>query len=169
MNKKPQPKTSIIEENVMHKIHDKKTVIRPRSYYLYLSALSVIAIVLLVFITTYFMSIATLWLRIQSAAGPAYGAKQNLNTLLGSFPWWALLLGIISLVGITYLVKKTGRMYKIRLIYLIPLVIVASIVIGFIFSYSALPGMFNGHRSNISCETDDINCTSSGRGYNRNR
>ena len=108
MNKKSQPKTSTIEKNVMHQIHDKKTVMRPRSYYIYLTTLSVVAIGLLVFISVYFMSIATFWLRIQSAEGPAYGARQNLATLVGSFPWWALLLGVLSLAGIIYLVKKTG-------------------------------------------------------------
>lgn len=168
MNKKPQPKTSTIEKNVMQKIHDKKTVMRPRSYYIYLTALSVVAIGLLVFISVYFMSIATFWLRIQSASGPAYGARQNLAALLGSFPWWALLLGILSLAGIIYLVKKTGRMYKIRLLYLIPLVIIISIVIGFVFSYSDLPRMFNGHRQNLSCSNSDINCQPTGNGYRRN-
>jgi len=167
MNKKSLPKVSMIEENVMHQIHDKKTVMRPQSYYLFISVLIVIAAVLLIIVTTYFMSVTTLWFRIQSAAGPAFGAKQNLATLVGSFPWWALSLGLISLVSIIFLVRKTGRMYKIRLLYLVPLIIIISVVVGLIFSYSALPGMFNGHRQNISCSTNGANCRPIGNGYNR--
>jgi len=169
MSDKTQPKTSVIEEKVMHKINDGKIHMRSRSFYLYLSTLGAIAIVLLAFISTYFISIATLWLRVQAAKGPAYGAKQNLAILLGSFPWWALLLGLVSLIGIIYLVHKTGQMYKIRLIYLVPILVTVFITIGFIFSYSNLPRIFNGRRvSVISCD-NNIACGSSVRGYLRNK
>src|SRR5665647_3523168 len=108
MNKILRPATSTIEAKVMQKIHTDKPRMRSRFHYLYLSALSVAAIVLLTFITAYFVSIATLWLRIRAAAGPAYGAKQNLALLTSAFPWWALLLGLASLAGVIYLIKKTG-------------------------------------------------------------
>lgn len=169
MNKTFPSKTSTIEEKVMNKIHTNELHMRSRYYYLYISALSVSAIILLIIASTYFVSIATLWLRIRAAEGPAYGARQNLTVLTDTFPWWALLLGLISLAGMIYFVNKAGQMYKLRLLYLIPLVVALIAVIGFMFSYSALPRMFNHHRSNISCTTNDVACNSYGRDYMRHR
>lgn len=115
------------------------------------------------------MSIVSLWLRIQTAAGPAFGAKQNLTILISTFPWWALLIGILSLFAIIIFVNKSGRMYKIRLIYLVPLIILTSIVVGYIFSYSALPALFNNYKQNSSCEVNDTNCKPSAKGYRWNK
>jgi len=155
MSDKIQPKNSPIEEKVMDKIHSGKIHMRPKSHFIYLSALSIISIVLLTFITTYFISIATLWFRVQVAKGPAYGAHHNLTELVGSFPWWALLLGLVSLAGAIYFIHKTGQMYKVRLQYLLPILISVLILLGFIFSYSNLPRMFNGRRSSMISGVDN--------------
>ena len=165
MNKTRQPSGSGIEEKVMQKIHNDRPRMQPRWHYISLSILSMVTVVLLTFITTYLISIATLWLRIRTAEGPAYGAKQNLIALTSSLPWWAVLLGLISLASVIYFIKKTGQMYKIRLIFLIPLVFALVMAIGFILSYSTLPAMFNHHRSNIVCVNYDANCDSLRRGY----
>lgn len=149
MNDKMQPKNSPIEEKVMEKIHSGKIHMRPKSHFIFLGALSIISIALLTFITTYFISIATLWLRVQAARGPAYGAHQNLAELAGSFPWWALALGLISLTGAIFFIHKSWQMYKVRLQYLVPILLVILVILGFIFSYSNLPRMFNGHRFSI--------------------
>ncbi len=169
MNKTRQPSVSGIEEKVMQKIHNDKPRMQSHWHYLALSALSVMAVVALTFITSYFISIATLWLRIRTAAGPAYGARQNLAALTDSFPWWALLLGLITLVGAIYFLKKTGPMYKFRLIFLAPLVVALVLAIGFIFSYSTLPTMFDHRRSNQSCANNDLNCVLPSPGYRHNR
>ncbi|HZJ34685.1 MAG TPA: hypothetical protein VFD55_01575 [Candidatus Angelobacter sp.] len=170
MNDKIQSKNSAIEEKVMKKIHSGKIHMRPKSHFIYLSALSTISIVLLTFIATYFISFATLWFRVQAAKGPAFGARQNLAELAGSFPWWALIMGLISLAGAIYFIHKTGQMYKLRLQYLVPILLTVLIALGFIFSYSNLPRMFNGRKVGvISCYEDNITCDSSIRGYVRNR
>ncbi|MFS8118032.1 MAG: hypothetical protein ACMG55_06005 [Microcoleus sp.] len=170
MNKTTKPKTTTIEKNVMTQIKSGKTHMRPRSYYLSLSVLGVIATSLLGFTAIYFISVSSVWFRIIAADGPAYGAKRNLNALLGIFPWWALVLGLISIAGIVYLVKKQGHMYKVRLIYLIPLVIVLFIALGFALSYSDLPGLMNGnHGASTSCGASDLNCNINGNMYGRGR
>ncbi len=169
MNKKTQPKISPIEELVMSKIKKGEVHMKPHSYYILLGILSILSVSLLGFIAAYFMSIATLWTRIEVAQGPAYGAKQNLANMLGTFPWWALLLGALSLFCIIYFVKKIGPLYKVRLVYLVPIIIALFVAVGFIFSYSTLPQMFNNHQQNLKCATSDIGCRPLGNGYTRNR
>lgn len=168
MSKITKQKASSIEEMVMKRIKSGKIQVRPRSYYLSLSILGAIASLLLGFTLVYSISVASVWLRIIAAVGPAYGAKRNLATLVGTFPWWALLIGLISLVGLIYLIKKLGHMYKVRLVYLVLLIAALFIVLGFTLSYSNLPGLMNGgHRTDTVCGIDDVDCTINGRMYGR--
>jgi hypothetical protein len=139
-NKKP---ISPIEENVMSRIKTGKVKMHPKIYYSLVSLLSVAAIMLMGVVSAYAMSVVTLWLRIQAAQGPAYGAKRNLANLVDVFPWWALLLGVISLVAIVYLIRKFRGLYKIKLTYLILIVVMIASLIGFALSYSSLPNTFN--------------------------
>jgi len=169
MINKTQPKISPIEKNVMNKIKKGEAHMKPQSYYLFLGILSLSSILLLGFISAYFMSIATLWMRIQAAQGPAYGAKQNLINIMGTFPWWALFIGAFSLACIIYLIKKVGPLYKIRLIYLIPVIITLFLLVGFLLSYSALPQMFNSHKQNQRCVNNDTGCRPNGMGYIYNK
>ncbi|MEI6851059.1 MAG: hypothetical protein WCK26_03780 [Candidatus Saccharibacteria bacterium] len=169
MNKKIQPKISPIEKKVMDKIKNGEAHMRPQSYYIFVGLLGVLSVIVLGFISAYFVSVASLWVRIQAAQGPAYGAKQNLFNMMGTFPWWALLLGVLILVCMILLVKKVGIMYKVRLLYLIPSIVFLVVVVGFLFSYSSLPNMFNGHKQNIRCNNGNLDCKPLGLGYIRNR
>jgi hypothetical protein len=139
-SKKP---ISPIEENVMSRIKTGKVKMHPKIYYSLVSLLSVMAIILMGVVSAYAMSVVTFWLRIQAAQGPAYGAKRNLANLVDVFPWWALLLGAVSLIAIVYLIRKFRGLYKIKLTYLILIVVMISAIIGFALSYSSLPSTFN--------------------------
>lgn len=161
MSKDKNIDINTIEAGVMNRIHDDKPHIRSKSYYLSLGLLSVAAIVFMIFVATYSVSVASLWLRLQAAQGPAYGLRQNLSLLLESFPIWALCLGTVSAVGAIYLIRKSGRMYKLRLAYFIPIAVVAIMAVGFAFSYSSLPNAFGGRGLN--------NSNPPVKGYQRNR
>lgn len=164
------PKTSAIENTVMGKIKSGQTQMRPKSYYVSISALMVAAVVLLSFITVYLTSVVSFWLRIMVADGPAYGAKRNLTASIDAFPWWAIILGATSIVGIIYLVKKYGHLYKIRAVYSVIIFIAFFAIVGFALSYSPLPELFNNnHRINMACSSDDINCTINNGMYGRGR
>jgi hypothetical protein len=167
MSKNNQPTTSAIEQHVMETIRSGQARMRSRAYYLSLGALGMLVVALLGFITSYFMSVMSLWIRIQTAAGPAYGAKRNLATLVDVFPWWALLLGLGSLVGIIYIVRKFGWLYKIRSIYLIPVLIAAFLALGFAFSYSPLPDMLYPQGGTMMQGTTDATSSSPGNGLMR--
>jgi len=148
MSKIKQLKSINIEDAVMGKIKSGKTHMRPRFYYIVLAALSALSVIFLSITTVYFISVTSLWLRISAAQGPAYGVKQNLSNLITTLPWWALAFGLLSMIIIIYLVKKVGFLYKIRLIYMIPVIVSLFLLIGFIFSYSALPNTFETRTNN---------------------
>lgn len=169
MSKKPLRVDSKIEKNVMAKIQAGQIKMHPKYYYLVISAISILAILLLGFVAAYFMSVVTLWIRIQNATGPAYGARRNLSDLVGAFPWWAMLLGVLSFVVIIFFVRKVGGLYKIRLIYLVPIVIIVSLLLGFGFSYSSLPNTFKNHSPRAVCDSNNINCDVPGQGLMRGR
>lgn len=169
MSSKPQHKTSQIEKNVMGRVSSGEAKMKPQSYYLAVGSLGALTVILLGSISAYAISIATLWLRIEAAQGPAYGARNNLSNLFSLFPWWALIVGLASLICMILLVKKIGSLYKIRLVYLIPSIIILLVAIGYLLSFSSLPGMFGGQRHSPSCSVDDSNCLPSGTGYYRNK
>lgn len=169
MNKKSPITPSTIEERVMDKIQSGRVHMRPRAYYVSLSVLGILVVALLGFVSSYFMSVMSLWIRVQAASGPAYGAKRNLDTLMAAFPWWALLLGLLSLIATVYFVRKVGRLYKIRLSYLIPVVVATFLVLGFIFSYGSLPKMFNHQNGTMMQNKPATGLNSSPNKYLRGR
>ncbi len=150
MSKVSQPKTSAIEQSVMDQIQRGQVHMHRRTYYITLTALGTIVVALLALATSYFMSIATLWLRIDAAAGQAYGAKRNLASVIEAYPWWSLVLGLLTLGLIIYLVRRVGNLYKVRLLYLIPLIIILFTVTGLALSYSPLPDIFDHQGTNIT-------------------
>jgi len=158
MNKKSKSNISTIERKVMNKINKGDAKMRPQLYYVFFATFSAVFLVFLGFVTTYFISIATLWTRIQMSQGPAYGAKQNMFNLIETFPWWALALGVLSLICMIYIVNKAGLFYKLRLAYLVPIIVVLFLAISFALSYSPVPRIFNTKQQNIRCVNGERNC-----------
>ena len=136
---------SSIEKNVMAKIKTGQAKMHPKVYFSIFNTIGVLMIILFGFVNASVMSLVVLWLRIQGAQGPAYGAKRNLASMIDIFPWWALLVGIVSLIAAIYFIRKIGNLYKMRLIHLVLLIIATSLVLGFALSYSSLPSFFNRH------------------------
>jgi len=137
MNKK-----SKIEESIMHDIKKGKMHIRPKRYYTLITFLWISLIGLFSIILIYTFSIISFWIRISFAKGPAYGARQNLSTLVVNFPWLLALLGIVTLALTIYLVKKHSNLYKIKLAVVAPVTILVLLIAGLLLSYSDLP-IFN--------------------------
>ncbi len=160
MSKKITQTNDEIKEQVMSKIGDGSLHMQSKLHFVILGATSVVAIVLMVILATYFISVASLYVRLQIAQGPAYGIQRNLDSLLQAFPWQAIVFGCLSIVTAIYLIIKSGKMYKIRLAYLVPIVIAVTFVIGFILSYSSLPNFENGNQNGSG---------SSVKGYHYNR
>ena len=160
---------STIKTSVMGKIQKQEIKMKPHYYYTLLSALAVGFIVLAGFISSYAISILSLWLRIQDAAGPAYGAKLNLSNMINGFPWWALLLAIILLVVSIFVVRKVGVLYKIRLAYLVPTILLVVLILGWALSYTSLPKKYYGQHQQYVCSSESVDCYHSGSSLRRGR
>ncbi len=157
MNKPNHYSTSPIEKSVMTRIKTGQTKMHPKSYFIFLSTLLISAITLLGFVASYFVSIAIFWIKVQSASGPAYGARQNLAEMIESFPIWQTFIGAALLVIVIILVNKVGKIYKIRLMYLIPLIISIILLTGIAISYTSLPNVFNGQYRNNRGQNSSYN------------
>lgn len=137
MNKK-----SKIENSVMQNIKSGKAYMKPKWYYSLFAFLWISLIGLSSIVSIYIFSIISFWIRISLAKGPAYGAKQNLSTLISNFPWGLALLNVATLALTIYLVRKHSNLYKIKLSTLIPITISVLIIAGLLISYIDLP-IFN--------------------------
>ena len=160
MNKKTSKNITRIEDKVMSQIGGGKVHMQSKARHIALGIAGVAAIVFAAILAAYSISVASLSIRLQIVQGPAYGIQRNLDSLLSDFPWMVVLLGILSVAAVIFMIAKSGKMYKIRLAYLVPIVIAVILAIGFALSYSALPDFGNrGQNTNMP----------SGRGYQRGR
>ncbi len=130
--------------SVMDKIQRGEVKMHPRSHYLILGTFGVLAGVMLSLVAAYLMSIMTLWLRIQMASGPAYGARRNLSSLIDQFPWWALILSVLAVIALVFIAHRFGRLYKLRWAYLIAITVLIIGTVGALLSYTHLPYLING-------------------------
>ncbi|MEI6237165.1 MAG: hypothetical protein WCP03_01010 [Candidatus Saccharibacteria bacterium] len=168
MNK--QPKKTEIENTVMTKIKKQEVKMKPHYYYTLLSVVGIGFVILASLVVAYSRSVVTLWLRIQDAPGPAYGAKRNLSSIISGFPWWALIMCVILLIVSIVVIRKVGILYKIRPTYLITLILAIVVLLGFVFSYTSLPNTFHSrNQKNAVCSVDDANCPTHGNGNMRGR
>ncbi len=143
MSKKTLHKKNEIENQVMSKISSGNLHMQTKAHFVVLGIVSIIAIILMVFLSTYFISVSSLFIRLQIAQGPAYGIQRNLGSLVQTFPWWAMILGILFITASVKLVAKTGNMYKVRLRHLALIVVAIVLCVGFVFSYSSFPNFGN--------------------------
>ncbi|MEI7689457.1 MAG: hypothetical protein WCI79_00630 [Candidatus Saccharibacteria bacterium] len=143
MNKKTKEIDADIKQKVMSKISGGSVHMQSRSYYIVLAIVGIIAIIGATILATYSISVASLFVRLQISQGPAYGIQNSLNSLLNDFPWLAVLSGILSIMAVIFMIAKSGKMYKIRLAYLVPMVVAVILAIGFALSYSSLPDFGN--------------------------
>ncbi len=172
MNKIKQPQTSAIEQGVMDQIQSGQVRMHKRTYYTWLAVLGTATVGLLAIATSYFMSIAILWLRIDAATGQAYGAKRNLASMAEAYPWWSVILGLLLIGLIIYLIRKVGSLYKIRLFVLIPLIVLMFAIFGLALSYTNLPDVMNHQDTNTTQgqgkqDSQGNNPNPTGNGYRR--
>jgi len=170
MTKKQKLKNGQITSAVMDKINSGKVKMRPHWYFGLLGFLSILITGLTSLVAIYAGSIITLWLRVVSMDGPAFGMKNKIGELLLSFPWWSILLIILSVIILTSIVGKFGHLYKIRLTYLIPIALTLVIIFSYVTSYTNLPSIINiKSRADEQCDINDEYCPISGRIYRRMR
>lgn len=133
---------------VMQEIESQHIKMRPRWHFFLLGTSSVLGIVGLSGLSAYLINIITLSIRIQSVDRPMYGARQHLIDLLAHFPWWALIVAILAIISLVWLLRQNSRLYRVRIGWIIALVLSASIVAGLLISISPLGQLHNDQNQN---------------------
>ena len=164
MNKPKKSNQSKIENEVMAKINSGQIKMHSRLYYVSIGALSIVIIGIMSVILSYLFSLLLLWSRIQSTSGRAWGAQRNITTLIDNFPWWAVVLGAILTVGLVLIVKKLGKVYKVRLAYLVTAIIATALFVGYGLSFTKFPNTFKGRHHQTICNSTSDNCVTKVQG-----
>lgn len=132
------PAKRSVSKRVMKQIESGHIHMHSRLYFAALATVSVALIASLAGLVAYFISILFFWVRIQTADTMAWGARANLTSALGSFPWWVVLITIGTMAVTVWLVRKHGTMYRQKLTTITAIVVVLSFVIGYVVSTSGL-------------------------------
>lgn len=133
MNKNTQK--SDIQSTVMDQINSGKLNMKPRIYFTILWLLGIFASIGAGLSFAYFINMLTYVVRIQTAATPAYGARQNLDNAIANFPWWVLVLSVLLIVIAIWLMRKYSRIYRYKLSLVIVIFLFVSTLIGVGMSY----------------------------------
>lgn len=112
-----------ITENVMERIHNGKIKMKPKIYFIIGSILTFFGLVFSIIISM--LSIGLIRFSIR-ARGPM--AEYRFEQMVSDFPWWIVILTILSLVVGIWLIQKYDFSYKIKS-WVIVLVFVLVIVV----------------------------------------
>lgn len=123
-----------INSSVMEQIKNQKITMKPKIYFIAISAISIIITILSGITVSYISSILFLWIKILNSNNMAWGARSKLENLLISFPWYILIISAILITLAVYLIKKQNHMYKYKSSTIAVIVIVTSIFLGLVFS-----------------------------------
>ncbi len=107
---------------------------RPQIYFIVISLLSIITTVATALLLTYCLSILFFWLRIQTADTMARGARAHLAAALENFPWWSVFGAAIAFAFTVWLIKKQGKMYRLKASTIILVLGIVSLLLGVFFS-----------------------------------
>jgi hypothetical protein len=157
--KRESNKTSSISHTVMERINAGEVHMRPHAYYTVISLLSFVVMLLLGVVLAYALSIVILWARIQNAAGPAYGARNQLASSAGSFPWLYLVAAVVLLISLVFIMRRYGRLYWIKARTVVLLVVLTALVLGFGLSYTTFTAEHLGQSQSHYCQRYPENCT----------
>lgn len=121
---------SSVSSAVMEQIKSGDVRMKPRAYFTLLSAVSIGAVFLAGLSMAYLWSIVMLWIRIETASTPAWGARANLATAAAEFPWWAVIVSLLLLVSAVLLVRRQGHLYRFRIATLALVLLLCTILTG---------------------------------------
>ncbi|MGB3945627.1 MAG: hypothetical protein WBK76_02190 [Candidatus Saccharimonadales bacterium] len=103
---------------------------RHKAYFAVGTCLGAATLGLLTLVSAYAYAIVFLWVRVSSAPGMAYGARDKLAIMTQSFPWWTVPMIAIGLAGTLYASRKIGRLYRIRTSILAVVIVILGVILG---------------------------------------
>jgi hypothetical protein len=117
-----------IKENVMMKIHENKITMKPRSFFVLGSILTIVGLIASVVSSVFLISLISFLLKEHGPMG-----DYRLSLMLNSFPWWIPILAVAGLVLGIWFLFKYDFLYKINYLFVIftfiAVVIIAGIII----------------------------------------
>ncbi|OHB14531.1 MAG: hypothetical protein A2431_03300 [Candidatus Zambryskibacteria bacterium RIFOXYC1_FULL_39_10] len=115
-----------IENNVMDQIQKGKLKMRPKIYFIIGSILTFIGLVVSIVVSVFSIGLIKFVLRSNGILG------HKLDRIFSIFPWWMLILAILSLVVGVLLVRKYDFSYKIDFKKVVILAILAILLSGWL-------------------------------------
>lgn len=149
-----------VSDTVLQQIKHGKVTMRPRTYFVLLSIVSVVAITTASLVLAYCFSMLFFWTRIVASDTPAWGARANLSDAASNFPWWAVTVALAMFIIAVWLIKKQGHMYRYKTSVIIGGVAVVTLLVALVLS---LLGVGVEHKS-----TERFNDSMRQPGWQRN-
>lgn len=122
---------STISDDVMSQIKNGDVRMRPGIYFTLLSVSVVIFSVIAGLLMSFLSSVIFYWIKIETSNSMAYGARNNLESLISSFPWWTLPAAAGLMLFIVFLVRRYGKNYRHHLWSIILVVLLVVSLLGF--------------------------------------
>jgi glucan phosphoethanolaminetransferase (alkaline phosphatase superfamily) len=130
--------TAPVSKTVMEQIKKGDVRMRPRLYFVLAMLASLAAIVFSTLTLTYVLSILFFWFKIETSGTMAWGARANLGEALAAFPWWAVVLAVVTFALTVFLVKKQGRLYRYPTTLIVLVLALVSLITASVISYTNL-------------------------------
>ncbi len=122
-----------ITESVMDEIHVNKIKMRPKIYFIMGSILTFIGLIFSTVVSIFLFGLISFVLRSHGGM-----ASYKLDKMISNFPWWAIVLAIISLTLGIWLLHKYDFSFKVNFKLIIVGFILAVIAGGFIIDMLGL-------------------------------
>ena len=121
----------------MEQIKKDKVSIKPRTYFIFGSLMVFVGLVFSVIASVFLFSIFEFATRTHGPMGSV-----RLEILLNSFPWWALILGILGLVLGIFAIRKYDFSYKFNPALIIVLFMAAVILASILIDITGLDNLW---------------------------
>ncbi len=130
-------KITDIEKEVMSKIKKGEVKMKPKIYFILGSIFMAIGIIFAIIVSVMFLSINVFSLRLH---GPFYHTQ--INHMLNVFPWWALIVSLIGIIGGYILLKKYDFSYKKNFTLIAIFLAICIILTAYLVDYFSLNNLF---------------------------
>jgi hypothetical protein len=146
-----------ITENVMNQIHQGRAKMKPKIYFVIGSILTFVGLISSVIVSTFLIGLTRFSLRTHGKMG-----EYRFDQMISNFPWWTVLLAILSLIIGIWLIRQYDFSYKKNPWIIITGFILAIVFAGFIIDMTGLndtmfrSGPMKGMMKNYFQENNDV-------------
>lgn len=133
-----------ITDQVMERIEKERIAMRPRWHFTFLAILSTISVILLSAATIYLVNVLTFKIRIETSDAPMYGARQRLDYMTANFPWWLLILALVSLAALVWLLRRRSSIYRWRTAWIVTAAVALSLIFGILLAQTPINNWQHG-------------------------